>query len=149
MKSVCLNCHASDWVDNFYTQFDGVVDMGNDKFFAPSKDIMAKLQAAGKITSTPFDSKIKWTYFELWHHQGRRARMGASMNGPDFVQWLGFYEVAKIFYSEFIPEAEALMPGVTTDVMSRDEHKWIKGLSPEERKHIQEFYEKRYGQSLQ
>ena len=129
MKSVCLNCHASDWVDNFYTQFDGVVDLGNDKFFAPSKDIMAKLQAAGKITSTPFDTKIKWTYFELWHHQGRRARMGASMNGPDYVQWHGFYEVAKIFYSEFIPEAEALMPGVTNDVMNSDANKWIKGLS--------------------
>jgi hypothetical protein len=51
MKS-CLNCHASAWVDNFYTQYDGVVDLGNDKFFAPSKDIMAKLQAAGKITAT-------------------------------------------------------------------------------------------------
>ena len=121
MKSVCLNCHASDWVNNFYTQFDGVVDMGNDKFFAPSKEIMAKLQKAGKITSTPFDAKIKWTYFELWHHEGRRARMGASMNGPDYVQWHGFYEVAKIFYSEFIPEAEALMPGVTADVMNQPE----------------------------
>jgi hydroxylamine dehydrogenase len=147
MKSVCLNCHASDWVDNFYTQFDGVVDMGNDKFFAPSKDIMAKLQKAGKLTSTPFDTKIKWTYFELWHHQGRRARMGASMNGPDYVQWHGYYEVAKIFYTEFIPEAEALMPGVTTETMNSDAHKWIKGLPPEERKRIREFYQKRYEQS--
>ena len=149
MKSVCLNCHASDWVDNFYTQFDGVVDMGNDKFFAPSKAIMAKLQAAGKITATPFDAKIKWTYFELWHHEGRRARMGASMNGPDYVQWHGFYEVAKIFYSEFIPEAEALLPGVTTEVMNQPEHQWTKGLTPEERKQIQEFYQKRYQQSAQ
>jgi hydroxylamine dehydrogenase len=147
MKSVCLNCHASDWVDNFYTQFDGVVDLGNDKFFGPAKSIMAKLQAAGKITPTPFDTKIKWTYFELWHHQGRRARMGASMNGPDYVQWHGFYEVAKIFYSEFIPEAEALMPGVTKDVMDQPDNQWIKGLSPEERQRIKDFYQKRYSQS--
>ena len=147
MKSVCLNCHASDWVNNFYTQFDGVVDLGNDKFFGPAMQIMGKLQAAGKITPTPFDAKIKWTYFELWHHQGRRARMGASMNGPDYVQWHGFYEVAKIFYSEFIPEAEALLPGVTADVMNSDANKWIKGLSPAERQRIREFYEKRYDQS--
>ncbi|HEX8926156.1 MAG TPA: multiheme c-type cytochrome [Terriglobales bacterium] len=147
MKAVCLNCHASDWVNNFYTQFDGVVDLGNQKFFGPAKDIMAKLQAAGKITATPFDAKIKWTYFELWHHQGRRARMGASMNGPDYVQWHGYYEVAKIFYSEFIPEAEALMPGVTASVMNSPEHSWIKGLSPEERQRIKDFYQKRYEQS--
>ena len=147
MKSVCLNCHASSWVENFYIQFDGVVDLGNEKFFGPAKDIMAKLQKAGKITPTPFDSKIKWTYFELWHHQGRRARMGASMNGPDYVQWHGFYDVAKIFYTEFIPEAEALMPGVTKDAMSQPAHQWIKGLSPEERQRIKEFYQKRYEDS--
>jgi hypothetical protein len=39
--------------------------------------------------------------------------MDASMNGPNYVQWRGFYEVAKIFYSEFLPEAERLLPGVT------------------------------------
>ncbi len=147
MKSVCLNCHASDWVNNFYTQFDSVVVMGNDKFFGPAKDIMAALTKAGKLTTTPFDAKIKWTYFELWHHQGRSARMGASMNGPDYVQWHGFYDVAKIFYSEFLPEAEELMPGVTKQVKAMPEHSWLKGLSPEERKRIQEFYQKRYQQT--
>ena len=80
---MCANCYAADWVSNFYTQFDNVVDLGNEKFFKPAKDIMGKLQQAGKISPTPFDAPIKWTYFELWHHQGRRARMGASMNGPE------------------------------------------------------------------
>jgi len=31
------------------------------------------------------------------------------MMGPDFTQWHGFYEVAKHFYTKFIPEAEDLM----------------------------------------
>ena len=48
MKSVCANCHAADWVSNFYMQFDNVVDLGNEKFFKPAKDIMGKLQQAGK-----------------------------------------------------------------------------------------------------
>jgi hypothetical protein len=34
---------------------------------------------------------------------------------PDHTQWHGFYEVAKTFYTEFAPEAEALLPGVTAD----------------------------------
>jgi len=146
MKSVCANCHAADWVNNFYIQFDGVVDLGNEKFFKPAREIMGKLQEAGKLTPTPFDAPIKWTYFELWHHQGRRARMGASMNGPDYVQWHGFYEVAKIFYSEFLPEAERLLPGVTAGVRESSYNQWMKGLSPEQRQKIREYYQKRYEQ---
>jgi hypothetical protein len=82
MKQICAHCHASDWVENFYFQYDALVNMSNDKFFIPARDVMKKLAAAGKITNIPFDSQIKWTYYELWHHQGRRARMGACMKWP-------------------------------------------------------------------
>jgi len=146
VKSVCANCHASDWINNFYLQFDGVVDLGNEKFFKPAKELMTKLQQAGKITNTPFDAPIKWTYYELWHHQGRRARMGASMNGPDYVQWHGFYEIARIFYAGFLPEAEHLMPGVTASIKESSYNQWMKGLSPEQRQKIREFYRQRHEQ---
>ena len=53
MKSVWANYHASDWVNNFYTQFDDVVDLGNEKFFKPAKEIMSKLERAGKVSPTP------------------------------------------------------------------------------------------------
>lgn len=142
MKQVCSNCHASDWTENFYLQYDALVNMSNDKFFIPAKDIMTKLTAAGKLTKIPFDVKIKWTYYELWHHQGRRARMGASMMGNDYVQWHGMYEVAKIFYGEFLPEAEELLPGVTTEVRASAPNAWLKGLTPQTRKEMQEYYDK-------
>lgn len=146
MKKVCLNCHASSWVNNFYTQYDSAVDLYNTKFGEPAKAIMAKLQAAGKLGATPFSKKIQWDYFEMWHHQGRRARMGAAMMGPDYVQWHGFYEVAKTFYSEFLPEAEALLPGVTAEVVNAPENQWLKGLSQEDRDKVKEYYQKRYGE---
>jgi hydroxylamine dehydrogenase len=139
---VCANCHASDWVNNFYLQYDALLNMSNDKFFIPAKDVMAKLAAAGKITKVPFDSPIKWTFYELWHHQGRRARMGASMMGNDYVQWHGMYEVAKIFYGEFLPEAERLMPGVTDSIRASAGNAWLKGLTPETRQQMQQYYER-------
>jgi hydroxylamine dehydrogenase len=141
MKQVCSNCHASDWTDNFYLQYDALVNMSNDKFFVPARDVMAKLAAAGKITKVPFDSPIKWTYYELWHHQGRRARMGASMMGNDYVQWHGMYEVAKIFYGEFLPQAEELLPGVTASIRASVPNAWLKGLTPETRKEMEQYYE--------
>jgi hydroxylamine dehydrogenase len=146
MIDVCSNCHATGWVDNFYKQYEGTIDLYNEKFAKPAKSIMDKLYAAKKLTPTPFDEKIEWTYYELWHHAGRRARMGTAMMGPDYTQWHGFFEVAKIFYTEFIPEAEQLMPGVTSDVMKSDYHKWTAGLSKEELQQQIDFYKERYKQ---
>ena len=146
MQDVCSNCHASGWVENFYKQYDATVDLYNEKFAKPAKSVMDKLYADGKLSKTPFDEKIEWTYYELWHHQGRRARMGTAMMGPDYTQWHGFYEVAKSFYTEFLPEAEALEPGVTDKATSGEFHKWRNGFSPEELQQILRFYKDRYKQ---
>jgi hypothetical protein len=130
----------------FYRQYDDVVELYNEKFAKPAQAIMKKLTEAGKINATPFDEEIDWTYFYLWHHEGRRARNGASMMGPDYTQWHGFYEVAHRFYIEFIPQAEHLLPGVTAEFMDNDFHAWTRGLSAEEREQIKKFYKERYNQ---
>jgi hypothetical protein len=145
MQKVCSNCHGGGWVENFYKQYDGVVNLYDDKFGIPAKAIVKKIRDAGKLTPTPFDEKIEWTYYELWHHEGRRARMGAAMMGPDYTQWHGFYEVAKVFYSEFLPEAEALLPGSTAEARKMDDHKWLEGISKDDRARIEEYYNQRYG----
>jgi hydroxylamine dehydrogenase len=146
MIDVCSNCHATGWVDNFYKQYEGTIDLYDEKFAKPAKAIMDKLYAAKKLTPTPFDEPIEWTYYDLWHHAGRRARMGTAMMGPDYTQWHGFFEVAKIFYTQFVPEAEQLLPGVTADVMKSDYHKWTAGLSKEQIQQQIEFYKQRYNQ---
>jgi hypothetical protein len=146
MQDVCSACHAGGWVENFYQQYEDTIFLYNEKFAKPAKAIMDKLYASGKLTKTPFDEKIEWTYYELWHHEGRRARMGTAMMGPDYTQWHGFYEVAKHFYNEFIPEAEALQPGITAEVMGSDYHKWKKGLTKEQIQQQIDFYKDRYKQ---
>ena len=104
MANVCSACHQKEWVDDWYTQFDAVVNIYNDKFAKPGAAIMTSLTDNGLITKVDFDSRIKWTWFYLWHHEGRRARHGAAMQGPDYVQWHGFFEVAEKFYSQLIPK---------------------------------------------
>ncbi len=107
MKDVCVSCHAQSWVDNFYTQYDGLIDLYNDKYAKPGKALYA---AAGPLLKpVKFSNKIDWTWFELWHHEGRRARHGASMMGPDYTHWHGTYDLAKHFYTKFLPELEELV----------------------------------------
>jgi hydroxylamine dehydrogenase len=106
MKDVCLNCHNTNFVDGFYKQYDGLIDLYHDKFASPGKELM-KL-ATPLLRPAKFSNKLDFTWFELWHHEGRRARHGASMMGPDITHWHGTYEIARNFYTEFIPELREL-----------------------------------------
>ena len=107
MKNVCFNCHNEAFVDNFYVQYDGLVQLYNDKFAQPGKELMELAQPL--LKPVVFGNKIDFIWFELWHHEGRRARHGVSMMGPDYTHWHGMYDVAKNFYTELIPELEALV----------------------------------------
>jgi hydroxylamine dehydrogenase len=107
MVDVCISCHNSDYVTAFYTQYDSLIDLYHEKFAKPG---LALYEAAQPLLKKPkFRNKIDFTWFELWHHEGRRARHGASMMGPDYTHWHGTYEIAKHFYSEYIPEVEELI----------------------------------------
>lgn len=108
MQQVCANCHTGDYVSNFYAQYDDLIELYNEKFAKPGTDIIKALTANGLITKRQFDEKIEWTWFYLWHHEGRRARHGAAMMAPDYTHWHGMYEVAERFYMELIPEAREL-----------------------------------------
>jgi hypothetical protein len=105
MQAVCRACHGSRFVEGHYRQFDGVVQLYNRKFAEPAGAIMAMVRDKGLLRRpAEFGNKIEWIYWELWHHEGRRARHGASMMGPDYTWWHGIYEVAQHFYFKFLPE---------------------------------------------
>ncbi len=149
MKDVCLNCHDKQWVNNFYIQYDALIELYNEKFARPGLELYALAQPL--IRPVKFSNKIDFIWFEIWHHEGRRARHGVSMMGPDYTHWHGTYEVAKHFYSEFVPELEELIetghasgdPDMVSaadalatrldEVLNSDDHKWYLGkMSPEE-----------------
>jgi hypothetical protein len=55
-----------------------------------------------------FDEHLELQFYELWHHEGRRARMGVMMMAPDYAWWHGFYE-CKSRLNEFLEEANHLV----------------------------------------
>ena len=106
MKDVCLNCHGDNYITAFYQQYDALIDLYHEKFAKPGLELMGL--AKPLLKPAKFSNKIDFIWYEIWHHEGRRARHGASMMGPDYTHWHGTYEVAKHFYSELIPELEEL-----------------------------------------
>ena len=95
MLSACNACHGPEYTKAYFAQSDKILDEYNLKFAAPAEAIMEALKAEGRLTPDPFDEKIEWVYFGLWHQEGRRPG-----------------EVARIFRYEFLPEAERLSPGI-------------------------------------
>lgn len=139
MKQVCTHCHTEKYVNSFYKQYDDFVINYNEKFAKPGQKIMTTLRENKLLTPGEFDEPIEWTWFYLWHHEGRRARHGASMMAPDYAHWHGMFEVAERFYDKLIPEARELaqhaedegksteaeaVRGVIDEILARPEHEW-------------------------
>jgi hypothetical protein len=159
MQDVCSSCHGPSFVEGFYKQLDDFVALYNDKFAIPAKEIREILMDEGVISKGNFDDKIDIIYFELWHHEGRRARHGAAMSGPDYAWWHGIYEVAKHFYMELLPEAKeacekAGKPEVYEVIIAnyidgRKEHEWYtKGFDPKKIEEMKAYYKERYNQEV-
>jgi hypothetical protein len=159
MQDVCSGCHGAPFVEGFYKQLDSFVGLYNDKFAIPAKEIRQILMDEGVLTKGNFDDKIDWIYWELWHHEGRRARHGAAMSGPDYAWWHGIYDVAKHFYTELLPEAKescekAGKPEVYDAIIKkyiegRKEHEWyVKGFDPKRVEEMKSYYKDRYKQDV-
>ena len=156
MKEVCSTCHTPDYVNAFYSQYDDLVILYNEKFAKPGEAIMAALLQAGLRTPIQFDEEIEWTWFFLWHHEGRRARHGASMMAPDYTHWHGMFEVAERFYMELIPQAREIaaqgsagfeVDRVIDEILARPEHAWFEAGAEGQMRRIREEMERRYGRT--
>lgn len=141
MKAVCTHCHTPDYVNGFYKQYDDFIVLYNEKFGKPGQAIMGALKKNKLLTKINFDEEIEWTWFYLWHHEGRRARHGASMMAPDYAHWHGMYEVAERFYMKLIPQAKEIVKHakeqgkateaknvtkIIDEILARPEHSWRK-----------------------
>ncbi|MCF8089988.1 MAG: hypothetical protein K9L23_18235 [Desulfotignum sp.] len=156
MQEVCKSCHGVNHVRDFYKQLDDLVHLYNNKFAKPGVELVDMLKADGIWENTGFQHKIGFTWFEIWHHEGRRARMAAAMFAPDYTHWHGMYEIARNFYHEFLPEVQELADHAgmgekykkyIDGLLARPEHMWIEtGGSDATMKRIEEENKLRYNQ---
>ncbi len=166
MTDVCISCHSATYTENFYLQYDALIEEYHKKYADPGLKLIALAKPLLKPAN--FSNKLDFIWFELWHHEGRRARHAASMQGPDYTHWHGTYEIAKHWYTEFVPELEELiddgkasgdpekvkaaeaLAAALDEILNGEEHRWyLDKMSPEERaeraKRADEF-KKRYAQ---
>jgi len=160
MKQACFTCHSDNWVNNFYVQFDQAIHLHNNKYAKPGAAIYDYLKAEAIIDDVPMNEEMDYLFFEIWHHEGRRARHGASMMGPDYVQWHGFYELSRNFYTHFLPLAielaehkgkgEAMKQFIKETLQGPDGndwekyHRWTEGLTAEQKATMLDWEQETY-----
>ncbi|MDD3324076.1 MAG: multiheme c-type cytochrome [Sulfurospirillaceae bacterium] len=161
MQQVCKVCHSTHHIENFYKQFDSLVVTYNDKFAKPGLALYKELQKDGLTKNSGFGQgqyDLGYIWFEIWHHEGRRARHGAAMQAPDYTHWHGLYEVARHFYEKMLPAVmkiakdggkEDKYKKLIADIIDRPEHVWFKdGSNPhnaDQMKQIEAENKARYG----
>ncbi|MBI4383738.1 MAG: hydroxylamine oxidoreductase [Nitrospinae bacterium] len=153
MEKVCSSCHAPSFTKNFFLQYEALIALYEEKFAIPGEKLYAAatkvLKASLGEKYAAFAQKIDYTWFELWHHEGRRARHAASMQGPDYTHWHGTYDLARNFYGEYVPQIKEIirehrdgkaaaeakeLESLLQQVLESDDHKWSIGLSSKEEK---------------
>jgi len=111
MEEVCSSCHQEGFINGFFIQYEGLIALYENKYAKPGE---ALYKAAVKVLKTnpeyaKFSHPVDWTWFEIWHHEGRRTRHAASMQGPDYTHWHGTYDLAKHWMTKFIPEIKDII----------------------------------------
>ncbi len=149
MVNVCVACHNENFVESFYIQYEAQLHLYNDKWAKPGSKLYKKASAVLKAVKgseyAKFSQMIDYTWFELWHHEGRRVRHAASMQAPDYTQWHGNYDLAKNWYGKYVPELKEViemgkhsdksearklageLEELLTDILNDDNHKWSIG----------------------
>ena len=92
MQNTCRTCHNQNFVESFYEDADRATVRVNE-WVEESNRIIEPLKKLGLLTAEPFDEPIDFVHFELWHHWGRTTKFGVWMQGADYAQWHGAYEV--------------------------------------------------------
>ena len=98
MEMVCSECHSETLYKSFFESADGAIELYNEAYFQPAEEMRAKLADLGLLKANPWDDEFQITYYYLWHHEGRRARQGAIMGGPDWAHWHGFFDLMQDIY---------------------------------------------------
>jgi len=89
MLKVCTQCHASKWAEGYLAAYEWTLQ-DYQAVWDYTKALLQQAYDEGLISrDNPIDEQPEIKAYLIWHHDGRRWRMGASMMGPDYTHWHG------------------------------------------------------------
>ena len=96
MRKVCSNCHSTVFTDSHFAKLDRAIGLYNF-YIEGAEKMLDDLRAKGLLKKDKWKDPIQELFYYLWHHAGRRARHGTAMDGPDYTQWHGFFQMFQMY----------------------------------------------------
>jgi hypothetical protein len=96
MRKVCSNCHGVTHVNVQRKVLDNSVALYN-KYWDGASKMKKTLKSKNLLGKDPWKDGFQELMYYLWHHTGRRARMGSAMGAPDYAHWHGFFQVFQVY----------------------------------------------------
>lgn len=92
MLQVCASCHTTSFADNYMAMADKQIELYN-KYAHAASEMINTLEKKHLMMKDPWADPAFRTYYYMWHHEGRRMRQGAVMEGPDYSHWHGVFQL--------------------------------------------------------
>lgn len=105
MLRVCAACHSSGFAGNYLSMADKQIELYN-QYSRAALEMINTLKEKHLVMKDPWADPALRTYYYMWHHEGRRMRQGAAMEGPDFSHWHGVFQlqqslrILKVIYNQ-------------------------------------------------
>lgn len=105
MRQVCAACHSSTFAGNYLSMADKQIGLYN-KYAHAASEMINTLKKKHLMMKDPWADPAFRTYYYMWHHEGRRMRQGAAMEGPDYSHWHGVFQlqqslrILKVIYNQ-------------------------------------------------
>jgi hydroxylamine dehydrogenase len=112
MKAVCLQCHATQWVENHYTKMENTIKTSNAMTLAATKILLSAWEKRLAQKDSLFDESIERMWVEQWLFYANSTRFASAMGGADYgafaegrwhlsktlqqmADWVSFLEAAR------------------------------------------------------
>jgi hypothetical protein len=84
MKSVCLGCHGSQWVNGHFKRLDTSIKATNHMTLQATKLLLDAWKQGLANDNNPFDEAIETMWTEQWLFYGNSTRLASAMGGTDY-----------------------------------------------------------------
>ena len=104
MKTVCLACHSTPWVDGHFVRFDNTVKTTNAMTLTATQVLLSAWEKGAAMGpgqgDSPFNEAIEKMWVELWLFYANSTRYASAMSGADY----GVFANGRWYMSKTIQE---------------------------------------------
>ena len=84
MKSICMACHTSSWVESHFTKFHNTIKTTNEQTLEATKILLEAWEKGVANASCIFDEAIEKMWVEQWLFYANSVRFASAMGGADY-----------------------------------------------------------------